>query len=97
MGVVHNYAGLLSARIFLGVAGEFAAILICNLILTCAEAGLYPGTAYYITMWYPREKAQYRQALFFSSASIAGAFSGLLAYAISVCLCGPAMTKANGE
>ncbi|KAF4237373.1 hypothetical protein CNMCM8980_005563 [Aspergillus fumigatiaffinis] len=67
MGVVHNYAGLLSARIFLGVA----------------EAGLYPGTAYYITMWYPREKAQYRQALFFSSASIAGAFSGLLAYAIS--------------
>ncbi|GFF54656.1 uncharacterized transporter C1002.16c [Aspergillus udagawae] len=67
MGVVHNYAGLLSARIFLGVA----------------EAGLYPGTAYYITMWYPREKAQFRQALFFSSASIAGAFSGLLAYAIS--------------
>ncbi|KAH1595084.1 hypothetical protein KXV44_008103 [Aspergillus fumigatus] len=66
MGVVHNYAGLLSTRIFLGVA----------------EAGLYPGTAYYITMWYPREKAQYRQALFFSSASIAGAFSGLLAYAI---------------
>lgn len=70
MGVVHNYAGLLSTRIFLGVA----------------EAGLYPGTAYYITMWYPREKAQYRQALFFSSASIAGAFSGLLAYAIGVCL-----------
>jgi hypothetical protein len=24
MGVVHNYAGLLSTRIFLGVAGEFA-------------------------------------------------------------------------
>ncbi|KAE8382729.1 major facilitator superfamily domain-containing protein [Aspergillus bertholletiae] len=67
MGVVHNYAGLLSTRIFLGVA----------------EAGLYPGAAYYITLWYPRHRAQYRQALFFSAASIAGAFSGLLAYGIA--------------
>ncbi|KAB8254860.1 major facilitator superfamily domain-containing protein [Aspergillus pseudonomiae] len=67
MGVVHNYAGLLSTRIFLGVA----------------EAGLYPGVAYYITLWYPRHRAQYRQALFFSAASIAGAFSGLLAYGIA--------------
>ncbi|KAH8703055.1 MFS nicotinic acid transporter Tna1 [Talaromyces proteolyticus] len=67
MGVVQNYAGLLTARIFLGVA----------------EAGLYPGVAFYITMWYCRHEAQYRQALFFSSASIAGAFSGLLAYAIA--------------
>ncbi|KAL5358924.1 major facilitator superfamily domain-containing protein [Aspergillus floccosus] len=67
MGVVQNYAGLLITRIFLGVA----------------EAGLYPGTAYYITLWYPRHRAQYRQALFFSAASIAGAFSGLLAYGIA--------------
>ncbi|KAE8314554.1 major facilitator superfamily domain-containing protein [Aspergillus transmontanensis] len=67
MGVVHNYAGLLSTRIFLGVT----------------EAGLYPGVAYYITLWYPRHRAQFRQALFFSAASIAGAFSGLLAYGIA--------------
>jgi MFS family permease len=33
-------------------------------------------------MWYQREEMQFRQALFFSAASIAGAFSGLLAYAI---------------
>ncbi|KAJ5674075.1 Major facilitator superfamily domain general substrate transporter [Penicillium macrosclerotiorum] len=67
MGVVHNYAGLLITRLFLGVA----------------EAGLYPGVAYYITLWYPRHRAQYRQALFFSAASIAGAFSGILAYGIA--------------
>lgn len=41
--------------------------------------------AYYITLWYPRHKAQFRQALFFSAASVAGAFSGLLAYGIAVC------------
>jgi MFS family permease len=34
-------------------------------------------------MWYCRHEIQFRQALFFSAASIAGAFSGLLAYAIS--------------
>jgi MFS family permease len=34
-------------------------------------------------MWYQREEMQFRQALFFSAASVAGAFSGLLAYAIN--------------
>ncbi|KAF2850267.1 MFS general substrate transporter [Plenodomus tracheiphilus IPT5] len=67
MGIVQNYHGLLTARIFLGVT----------------EAGLFPGVAYYITMWYCRHEAQFRQALFFSAASIAGAFSGLLAFGIA--------------
>ncbi|ORY57839.1 major facilitator superfamily transporter [Pseudomassariella vexata] len=67
MGIVQNYRGLMAARFFLGVA----------------EAGLYPGCAYYLTMWYCRHEIQLRQAMFFSAASIAGAFSGLLAFAIS--------------
>ncbi|KAK7744055.1 hypothetical protein SLS53_003572 [Cytospora paraplurivora] len=67
MGIVRDYRGLLAARLFLGVA----------------EAGLYPGVAYYLTMWYCRHEIQLRQALFFSAASVAGAFSGLLAFAIS--------------
>ncbi|KAF2867407.1 major facilitator superfamily domain-containing protein [Massariosphaeria phaeospora] len=67
MGIVQSYRGLLVARIFLGVT----------------EAGLFPGVAYYITMWYCRHEAQFRQALFFSAASVAGAFSGLLAFGIA--------------
>jgi MFS family permease len=67
MGIVQSYQGLLVARFFLGVT----------------EAGLYPGCAYYITMWYCRHEAQLRQTLFFSAASIAGAFSGLLAFVIA--------------
>ncbi|THZ96524.1 MFS general substrate transporter [Aureobasidium pullulans] len=35
------------------------------------------------TMWYCRYEVQVRQAYFFSAASVAGAFSGLLAYGIS--------------
>ncbi|KAM0335002.1 hypothetical protein ACHAQA_000036 [Verticillium albo-atrum] len=43
----------------------------------------YAAFEYYLTMWYCRHEIQFRQALFFSAASIAGAFSGLLAFAIS--------------
>ncbi|KAF9891063.1 hypothetical protein FE257_004998 [Aspergillus nanangensis] len=50
--------------------------------LLITQSGLYPGVAYYITTWYCREESQLRQAIFFSAASIAGAFSGLLAFAI---------------
>jgi MFS family permease len=67
MGIVKSYRGLLIARVFLWVT----------------ESGLFPGVVYYITMWYVREEGHLRQALFFSAASIAGAFSGLLAFAIA--------------
>ncbi|KAL6830172.1 major facilitator superfamily domain-containing protein [Trichoderma camerunense] len=67
MGIVQSFRGLLAARLFLGVT----------------EAGLFPGVAYYLTMWYCREEIQLRQALFFSAASVAGAFSGILAFGIS--------------
>jgi hypothetical protein len=36
-----------------------------------------------LTLWYPRQKLQYRIGLFFGAASVAGAFSGLLAFGIS--------------
>lgn len=36
-----------------------------------------------LSIWYPRHMLQYRIGLFFGAASLAGAFSGLLAYAIS--------------
>ncbi|KAI1276868.1 major facilitator superfamily domain-containing protein [Xylaria sp. FL0933] len=66
MGIVQNQAGFLAARFFLGVA----------------EAGLFPGVTYYFSMWYKRRERQYRVALFFSAASLAGAFGGALAYGI---------------
>ncbi|GAA5882153.1 hypothetical protein JCM3774_002944 [Rhodotorula dairenensis] len=66
MGVVQNYGGLLAARLALGVA----------------EAGLFPGVILYLSIWYPRHRSQSRVAFFFGAATLAGAFSGLLAYGI---------------
>jgi MFS family permease len=64
MGVTQNLGGFFAVRFFLGVA----------------ESGLFPGVCYYLSMWYKRRERQYRIALFFSAASLAGAFGGILAY-----------------
>lgn len=67
MGLVTSYEGLLATRIFLGIA----------------EGGFFPGVTYYITQWYKRHECGLRMALFFSAATAAGAFGGLLARGIS--------------
>lgn len=64
MGIVTNMAGFFVARFFLGVT----------------ESGLFPGVVFYFSMWYKRRERQYRISLFFSAASLAGAFGGILAY-----------------
>ncbi|KAG1857900.1 MFS general substrate transporter [Suillus tomentosus] len=66
MCLIRSYQSLVVARVFLGLT----------------EAGLFPGVNYYICLWYPRSERSKRIAIFFSSASVAGAFSGLLAYGI---------------
>lgn len=38
------------------------------------------GVVYYFSMWYKRRERQFRISLFFSAASLAGAFGGILAY-----------------
>ncbi|KAF8846262.1 MFS general substrate transporter [Paxillus ammoniavirescens] len=69
-GFIRNYSDLVALRVLLGLA----------------EAGLYPGIVFYISwqvLWYKRSELGTRVAVFFTSATIAGAFSGLLAAAIS--------------
>jgi MFS family permease len=57
---------------------------ICRITaLGIAESGLFPGVVFYLSMWYKRNEQHYRVALFFSAASLAGAFGGILAW---VCL-----------
>ncbi|EKD12348.1 high-affinity nicotinic acid transporter [Drepanopeziza brunnea f. sp. 'multigermtubi' MB_m1] len=66
-GFVKDYSGLMATRVFLGIF----------------EGGLFPGVNYYITNWYPRHECGFRMALFFSAATLAGAFGGILARGIS--------------
>ncbi|KAH9878139.1 hypothetical protein J1614_003356 [Plenodomus biglobosus] len=66
MGLVNSYGGLLAGRFFLGVT----------------EAGFFPAATFLLTLWYRRFELQRRMAVFYVAASLAGAFSGLLAYGI---------------
>ncbi|PVH16222.1 uncharacterized protein CXQ87_004093 [Candidozyma duobushaemuli] len=67
MGTVQNYHQLMATRALLGLF----------------EASLFPGISYILSMYYKKSEILVREAIFFSAASIAGAFSGLLAAAIS--------------
>lgn len=65
-GIVQNYHGLIVTRVFLGLA----------------ESGFFPAATFLLTTWYCRFEVQMRLSVFFSAASLAGSFSGLLAFAI---------------
>ncbi|KAI6109500.1 major facilitator superfamily domain-containing protein [Pisolithus sp. B1] len=66
-GLVTGYTGLLFCRFFLGLT----------------QGGLFPGLVLYLSSFYPRERLQIRITAFFASTSLTGAFSGLLAAAIT--------------
>ena len=65
-GLVHNQAGLFAVRFFLGLS----------------ESGLFPGSVFVFSMFYPRRERHYRVALLLSGAAVSGAFGGILAYGI---------------
>ncbi|ESK89347.1 high-affinity nicotinic acid transporter [Moniliophthora roreri MCA 2997] len=66
-GLVHDYGGLVTMRLLLGTF----------------EAGLFPGVNFYLSCWYKRSEFGIRAAIFFSAATVSGAFGGLLAAAIA--------------
>ncbi|KAL4971594.1 major facilitator superfamily domain-containing protein [Aspergillus desertorum] len=66
-GVVRNFGGLVAMRVLLGVF----------------EAGFFPGSVYLCSLWYMPRDLGTRVASFFSASALSGAFSGLLAAAIS--------------
>ena len=67
MGFVHSYAALVALRVLLGAF----------------EAGVLPGIVYITSLYYKRHEYQKRMSFFFCSTVVAGAFGGLLAYAIA--------------
>lgn len=64
--LVQNFSGLIVIRLFLGLC----------------EGGLLPGIMLYLSTIYRRHELQLRVGIFYASASLSGAFGGLLATAI---------------
>lgn len=66
-----------------GVTQSFAGLVVCRVLIGVFEAGFFPGMVYLVSMFYKRTEFQWRLNLLFSAAILAGAVSGLLAYAIA--------------
>ncbi|KDE06483.1 hypothetical protein MVLG_03137 [Microbotryum lychnidis-dioicae p1A1 Lamole] len=57
----------------------FSAGIAVRFILGVAEAGVFPGMAFYLSRWYRKDELGFRLALYIVCAPLAGAFGGLLA------------------
>ncbi|CRK37508.1 hypothetical protein BN1708_007380, partial [Verticillium longisporum] len=64
--LVHNYAGLVAVRFFLGIT----------------EAPFYPGALYMLSIFYTRKEIATRLAILYSVNIFATSFSGLIAAAV---------------
>lgn len=67
LGFVRNYSDFLAVRALLGLA----------------EGGLLPGMVLYLSSMYTRSELALRIGLFYTTASLSGAFGGLLARGLS--------------
>lgn len=66
-----------------GVVKSYEGLVACRFVLGIFEAGLSPGTILLISMYYRREELPWRLSWWYMSGTAAGAFGGLLAYAIA--------------
>ncbi|RFU35367.1 hypothetical protein B7463_g954, partial [Scytalidium lignicola] len=66
-----------------GLVKNFASLVALRFLIGIAEAGLVPGGVYVIAMYYKRHELQWRISMFFCASTLAGAFGGLLAYALA--------------
>ncbi|KAL2830265.1 histidine phosphatase superfamily [Aspergillus cavernicola] len=65
-----------------GIVQSYGGLIACRLLLGVVEAGLFPGLMTYLTLFYSKHEIALRTGYLFSSAALAGACGGLLAYGI---------------
>ncbi|KAI8092875.1 putative MFS transporter [Halteromyces radiatus] len=68
----HNAAGLIACRFFLGIF----------------ECGVGPSLPFFLSLWYQKDELALRVAIYFGSSTLAGAFSGAIAYGVLATLNG---------
>ncbi|KAK4057222.1 hypothetical protein OIO90_001717 [Microbotryomycetes sp. JL221] len=58
---------------------HFWSAFLVRFLLGVAEAGVFPGFAFYLSRWYRKDELGFRLAMYIVMAPLAGAFGGLLA------------------
>lgn len=62
-------------------AKNYATLIVCRVLIAVAES-LIQGAVLYLSFWYRYEELAFRASVLSATNSLAGAFSGLMAYAI---------------
>lgn len=65
-----------------GITRNYGDLVACRVLLGVLEAGLFPGFMVYLSIFYSKREMALRTGYLLSSAAVAGAFGGLLAYGI---------------
>jgi MFS family permease len=68
-------------EIYFDFVKEWYELIPLRLVLGIFETGVFPGSVYLLSCWYPRYDLQKRNPLFYLMGTIASAFTGILAYA----------------
>ncbi|KAJ4345828.1 uncharacterized protein N0V89_011963 [Didymosphaeria variabile] len=63
-------------------AKSFGGMLPLRLLIGAFEAGFFAGVVFYLTLFYTRGELGFRISIFFGSALLAAAFSGLISYGV---------------
>ncbi|KAG5721499.1 hypothetical protein E4T56_gene13225 [Termitomyces sp. T112] len=74
--------GFGSMALFAGLAKNFSQIFAIRFFLGIFESAMLPGVVFYLSTFYTRGELASRIGLFYAAASIAGAFSGLIAFGV---------------
>jgi MFS family permease len=57
-------------------------LIVCRFFLGVFETGVGPSTPLFLSFWYQRDELATRVAVYFGSSTVAGAFSGALAFGV---------------
>ncbi|KAF0321813.1 major facilitator superfamily transporter [Colletotrichum asianum] len=66
----------------IGGANSFASVTVLRFFLGAFESGVFAGMIFYMSFWYRPEERAFRIAIFLGSATLAGAFGGVIAYGV---------------
>ncbi|KAI1776122.1 major facilitator superfamily domain-containing protein [Hypoxylon cercidicola] len=64
------------------LVSNYGSYVVIRLVLGLAEAGLYPGSYFILSMWYTPTELATRMAIFYGANTGAGAFGGVIAYGV---------------
>ncbi|KAK5661773.1 hypothetical protein OQA88_9874 [Cercophora sp. LCS_1] len=70
------------SAIGVGLTRSYTGLLIFRLLIGAFEAGVFPGLAVLLTMFYTRDRLALRIGYLFVSSATSGSFGGILAWAI---------------